>query len=142
MRSCPLCGNSENKLKIKESEFLVSECASCGFIYLVNPPDESVIYEDYYNIEFAAGDYNGNSKFDYLNRIHEINIQRVTLLKNTVNNLENLKLLDIGCGSGLFLKSCADAGINGTGIDVSNNALTFARESFGLDVSEKTVDDV
>lgn len=142
MRSCPLCGNSENKLKIKESEFLVSECASCGFIYLVNPPDESVIYEEYYNIEFTAGDYNGNSKFDYLNRIHGINTQRVTLLKNTVNNLEKLKLLDIGCGSGLFLKSCNDAGINGTGIDVSKTALAFARDSFGLDVSAKSVDEL
>ncbi|MCI0474422.1 MAG: class I SAM-dependent methyltransferase [Ignavibacteria bacterium] len=142
MRSCPLCGNTENRLKTKEKEFLVSECASCGFVFLVNPPDASVIYEDYYNIEFTAGDYNGNSKFDYLNRIHGINTQRVALLKNTVNNIENQKLLDIGCGSGLFLKSCSDAGINGTGIDVSKTALAFARGSFGLDVSAKSVDEL
>jgi 2-polyprenyl-3-methyl-5-hydroxy-6-metoxy-1,4-benzoquinol methylase len=140
MRPCPLCGNSENKLKIKEADFLVSECASCGFIYLVNPPDESEIYEDYYKIEFSAEDYSGNSKYDFLNRIFEINTQRVSLLKNILINFDDIKLLDIGCGSGLFLKSCKDAGINGTGIDVSNNALTFAHESFGLDVSDKTVD--
>jgi 2-polyprenyl-3-methyl-5-hydroxy-6-metoxy-1,4-benzoquinol methylase len=142
MQPCPLCGNTENRLKIKEKEFLVSECASCGFVFLVNPPDESEIYEDYYKIEFTAEDYGGNSKYDFLNRIFEINTQRVSLLKNSINNFENIKLLDIGCGSGLFLKSCKDAGINGTGIDVSNNALTFARESFGLDVSAKSVDEL
>ncbi|MCU0372730.1 MAG: class I SAM-dependent methyltransferase [Ignavibacteria bacterium] len=142
MRPCPLCGNNENKLKIKEAEFLVSECAACGFIYLVNPPEEKEIYEDYYKIEFTAKDYDGTSGPDYLNRIYDINTQRVKHLKSTINNFEDLKLLDIGCGSGLFLKSCGDAGIKGTGIDVSNNALTFARESFGLDVSGKSVNEL
>lgn len=142
MRSCPFCGNNENKLKIKESEFLISECASCGFIYLVNPPDESVIYEEYYQIEFTAGAYSGKSGIDYLDRIYEINKQRVALLKNSASAYGNNTLLDIGCGSGLFLKSCSDAGITGTGIDVSKTALAFARDSFGLDVSNKTVDDL
>lgn len=142
MRPCPNCKCSENTLRIKEEEFLVVRCNSCGLTYLLNPPDESEIYEDYYQIEFKGDDYRKDSSFAHLREIFEINSQRVELIKKLASLSEDFKILDIGCGSGLFLKSCKDAGINGAGIDVSNNALNFARNEFGLDVYNKSTEDL
>jgi len=142
LRPCPNCKSRENTLRIKEEEFLVVRCKSCGLTFLLNPPDESIIYEDYYQIEFKGDDYSEDSSFAHLREIYEINEQRTGLIKKIVNGSENFKLLDIGCGSGLFLKSCKDAGLQGEGIDVSNNALNFARDEFGLNVYNKTTEDL
>ncbi len=142
MRVCPNCKSSENRLRIKEKEFLVVECNSCGLVYLLNPPDESVIYEDYYQIEFKGTDYRGDSNYPHLREIFEINKQRTELIKEITKGKADLSLLDIGCGSGLFLKSCKDEGINGEGIDVSNTALGFAGNEFGLSVYNKRVEEL
>jgi 2-polyprenyl-3-methyl-5-hydroxy-6-metoxy-1,4-benzoquinol methylase len=142
MRVCPNCKSNEHKLKITEKEFLIVECNSCGLVFLLNPPDESVIYEDYYQIDFTGKDYSEDSNFPHLRDIFEINRQRTELIKELTNNKNDLKLLDIGCGSGLFLKSCKDEGINGEGIDVSNTALGFAKNEFGLTVYNKPIDEL
>ncbi len=142
MRPCPNCKSRENTLKIKEEEFLIVRCKSCGLTFLLNPPDESVIYEDYYQIEFKGDDYREDSPFAHLREIYEINEQRTEFIKKFASLAEDFKILDIGCGSGLFLKSCKDVGIQGEGIDVSGNALKFARDEFGLNVYNKTTDDL
>jgi 2-polyprenyl-3-methyl-5-hydroxy-6-metoxy-1,4-benzoquinol methylase len=142
MRVCPNCKSNEHRLRIKEKEFLIGECNSCGLVFLLNPPDESVIYEDYYQIEFKGKDYNESSNFPHLKKIFEINNQRTALIKELTNDKKNLSVLDIGCGSGLFLKSCRDEGFTCEGIDVSNTALKFARDEFGLTVYNKPVDEL
>lgn len=151
MRACPNCGNKEYKTKIREKEFVIGECELCGLTYLLNPPDEKEIYEDYYTIEFRGEDYRKDSPYEHLTEIFEINRQRVAFIQSlagkhfktksqTVNT--GFTLLDIGCGTGLFLKSCTDAGFSVSGIDVSMNALNFARENYNLEVSSKTLDDL
>lgn len=142
MRVCPNCKSKENKLRIKENDFLIVRCRSCGLTFLLNPPDESVIYEDYYQIEFKGDDYNKDSRFQHLKEIFEINKQRTSLLKILSQRFNDLNILDIGCGSGLFLKSCKDAGFNCEGVDVSRTAIEFAKTEYGLNVSNKSVDDL
>lgn len=139
MRNCPNCKSERYREKIKEGDFIIVKCLTCSLIYLLNPPDEKEIYEEYYRIKYEGKDYRKDSPLEFLSEIFEINSQRVKFLKELMKGKE-FKLLDIGCGTGLFLKSCTDNGFNVTGIDVSSNALTFAKENFGLDVSSKTLD--
>ena len=141
MRACPNCGNITYKEKMREKNFVIVSCIECGLVYLLNPPDEKEIYEEYYKIEFTKDDYRSDSGVEILKEIFEINSQRVKLIKALAEK-PDFKLLDIGCGSGLFLKSCTDAGFRVSGIDVSENALKFARESFGLDVHNKSIGDI
>lgn len=142
MRVCPNCKSNEHKISIKEKDFLIVECKSCGLVFLLNPPDESVIYEDYYQIEFNGIDYSEDSNFPHLREIFEINKQRTSLIKELTKEKKDINILDIGCGSGLFLKSCKDEGLNGEGIDVSNTALAFAKDEFGLTVYNKRVEEL
>ncbi|HCN37520.1 MAG TPA: hypothetical protein DIS94_07415, partial [Bacteroidetes bacterium] len=73
-----------------------------------------------------------------LKEIFAINSQRkIEILKFKNSG----SLLDVGCGSGLFLKSVSDV-FNVSGIDVSKKSINFAREEFGLDVSNKSLDDL
>lgn len=142
MRSCPYCNSEKYKEKIKEGKFVIVKCVSCDFIYLLNPPDEKEIYEEYYKIEYKGEDYKKDSNFEFLSEIYEINEQRVYFLKKLLKERKDFKLLDIGCGSGLFLKACVDNGFKVYGIDLSINAINFAKESFNLDVSNKSLEDL
>ncbi len=142
MRPCPNCYSRENTLRIREEDFLIVRCKSCGLTFLLNPPDESAIYEDYYRIEFKGADYREDSPLGHLREIFEINEQRTAFIKRFEEGFDDFRLLDVGCGSGLFLKSCKDAGLRGEGIDVSSNALKFARDEFGLEVFKKTTDEL
>lgn len=139
MRNCPNCNSSEYNLYLTEGDFKIVKCSKCSLVYLLNIPDESEIYEDYYKIEFSKDDYAKDSRYPHLAEIYAINDQRLYYLKKL-----KIKgsLLDIGCGSGLFLKTAGDYGFNAEGIDVSQTALTFAKESFKLKVSDEKIEDL
>ncbi|HCA41805.1 MAG TPA: hypothetical protein DEP28_00975 [Bacteroidetes bacterium] len=138
MRRCPICDSDDYVFELKEKEFILVKCKNCSLIYLQNPPDESEIYEDYYEIEYNGKDYNEKSNYPLLKEIFAINSQRkIEILKFKNSG----SLLDVGCGSGLFLKSVSDV-FNVSGIDVSKKSINFAREEFGLDVSNKSLDDL
>jgi len=138
-RPCPYCGGTENKIKLTEEKFEIVECSACSFVFLLNPPADDEIYEKYYQIEFKPEDYKSDSAFPHLSDIYTINQRRVEFIKKLC---PSGRLLDIGCGSGLFMKSVSGAWYDCYGIDVSQTALNFARNGFGLKVDSKTTDDL
>lgn len=58
--------------------------------------------------------------------LHEINPLRLDWIRQRVN-LQNLRVIDIGCGGGILAESMADAGANVTGIDMAEGPLAVAR---------------
>ena len=122
-----------------EGDFKIVKCSGCGLVYLRNVPEENEIYEDYYEIKFRKYDYSIESKYDYLAEIYAINQQRLCCLKKFK---KEGKLLDVGCGSGLFMKTASDQNYDVYGIDVSNKALSFARDEFKLNVQQKSLNDL
>lgn len=58
--------------------------------------------------------------------LHEMNPVRLKFVQDKVN-LNNQKLLDIGCGGGIFTESAAQAGAKVTGIDLSEDLLEVAK---------------
>lgn len=137
MRFCPNCNYQSYKKVLKEDHFEIVKCLKCGLIYLYNPPDEKELYEKYYDIGFKLQDYSVDSKFEYLAEIYLINRQRLKFFKE---NGFNGKILDIGCGSGLFLKTLSESYNDIEGVDVSHKALDFARKEFFLNVSGKSIE--
>lgn len=137
MRNCPNCSSNIHSIIITEGVLKIARCRSCGLVYLLNPPEEKEIYEDYYSVEFGKEDYSHESEFGHLREIYAINRQRVNKLKSVSGSGKSL--LDIGCGTGLFMKTASESGFETYGIDISNNALRFAREEFGLNAEKKSV---
>lgn len=50
-------------------------------------------------------------------------------------------LLDVGCGSGLFMREMRDLGWDVTGIEPDYRAACIAREDFGLDVYQSSIEE-
>tara|TARA_A100001011_G_scaffold29404_1_gene28510 strand:+ start:100 stop:828 length:729 start_codon:yes stop_codon:yes gene_type:complete len=78
--------------------------------------------------------WNPEGKFKPLHRFNPIRIQYIKdniinhfRLKNKINPLKNINLLDIGCGGGLLSEPMSKLGANVTGIDASEKNINVAK---------------
>ena len=72
----------------------------------------------YQPIEFIKGKLMSKSKYDFNSTIQGINKWNFIIRKNLPKNLEELKILDLGCASGLFSMACAREGAKVIGLEL------------------------
>lgn len=140
LKSCPVCDASETRLFLECKDYTVSqetfkivECAACGFKFTNPRPDENKL-GDYYKSENYISHSNTNKGF--INSAYQA-VRKYTLLqklKLISKFYKTGKLLDIGCGTGEFLKTFKDAKWETTGIEPSEDARKMAIQNYGLDV--------
>lgn len=59
--------------------------------------------------------------------LHEINPLRLSFIMEQCNGLQDLKVLDVGCGGGILAEAMSTAGATVTGIDMADASLQVAR---------------
>lgn len=70
--------------------------------------------------------------------LHAMNPARINFIKDLAskhfppNGLQNLKVLDVGCGGGIVCEPLARLGVNVLGIDASDRAIAVAKEHAAL----------
>jgi SAM-dependent methyltransferase len=138
MRPCPRCSGRDYQRKYLVDLLEVVRCTKCGLVYLINPPQDSALYETYHARSLGnPEDYCESSQNERIGELFWINQQRIRVI-------EQLKpqgrLLDIGCGQGFFLKTAQDHGYTAHGIDVSEIAVTHAKTAFGVSASVSSLD--
>ena len=139
-RPCPSCGSTDASVRFLEPPFRVLRCHGCSLVYLGNPPDDGEIYEQYYESPAAdAALYRSNSSDPAVAELFAINGQRIEWIRRSK---PSGTLLDIGCGRGTFLKTARDHGFTVEGIDISERAVAYATQAFGLTANVSTVDDL
>lgn len=100
------------------------KCRNCHLIY-VNPIEKaSQINGNYSEMK------NGDVSIVRANRLRATKAQ-VKLIRKYKNNT---KLLDVGCGEGFFLFNASKAGYITKGVELSHDAVEYAKKEFGLDV--------
>ena len=140
IRPCPCCGSGKSHAKFLEPPFVVVKCPDCSLVYLGNPPNESSIYEEYYDSpEPDVRDYSLNSRSPSLSEAFAINTQRIQCLKR---HASGGRLLDVGCGRGFFLKTAHELGFDVSGIDISSRAVEFARRVLNLSAEVCAMDEL
>lgn len=68
-------------------------------------------------------------------------LQRLGIFRR-LTGLGSGRILEVGCGSGLFLQELALAGYDVEGVDISATDVTYARERLGLRAFEGAVQDL
>ena len=139
---CPLCKGIQIESayvlnRIKREDFPVVNCNDCGTFFLYPEPSESVLKDSY------SEKYHGSREKKFMGIIQRIRISEVNrryrLCKKRLP--QNGKVLDIGCGEGLFIEKFRKHGSNVVGIEVSDIADQRSSKK-GLQVIKGTFETV
>ena len=139
---CPVCtGDGERRYQL--TDYDVHRCRACGQQYIWPLPDEATVRELFRRL------YTGNappmpelaSYYDFCFDTGPTN-PLVQLYERWLAALEQHRrpgrLLDIGCGTGLFLHVARRRGWETLGVDECEEALAFGREQLDLDLRAGT----
>ncbi len=128
---CDLCGTPGPAFLLEEKGYTVCQCTRCRLVF-VNPQPQRALGED-------AGHFADEDWFDVAERtaresapIWDDGLQRLAERADGPG-----RLLDVGCGHGFFLQRARERGWAVEGIDVSAEALTYARGSLGLEALQQ-----
>ena len=133
--ACNLCGGETADHLFTKFGFDLVRCRGCGLAFVGNPPGEEAVKAFY----TAQADYHGelldpgHPSFD---RMRGVARQHVSFLKRSRPDLTSLRVLDVGCSSGLFLDEARAAGAIPFGAELSPDTARFAASHFGLDIHQ------
>ena len=142
--NCPICCKETSKLwsnttwkwPISTQEFQLAVCSYCESIFCTprpNPEQLKMNYEKFY-------EYDWYEKVSFLKKIQ--GWHRWQRVKKWVgkNTKEQRRILDIGCGHGMFLFWAKKAGWDHLGIDYPSLATCHAKEKFGFKIIESDIE--
>ncbi|MFA6216184.1 MAG: glycosyltransferase [Candidatus Omnitrophota bacterium] len=124
---CQICGGYA--FKVKEDSgggYKVLQCLGCQFACVRPLPPDELLQVNY------AQDY-------YKPWITQQRQSRITMWQNRLKQLNSVvskkgKLLDVGCGDGLFLETARNAGWRVFGTEFSSYAVSYIKEKYGIKV--------
>lgn len=131
---CPACGGEIfRKLFSKKSrDFWL--CSSCGLQKQHPLPSDAELFE-YYETSYRSGMYEDFADAGNLKNMTARQRLRELRRKTNVSG----KWLDVGTSTGNFVKALLDDGVDAEGIELSETAVSVAREH-GLPVRAGTID--
>ncbi len=136
---CPMCGGTDASLRYRITRFEVLACRACTLVYLWPQPSPEEIRAMFATL-YTTGEGSVPELRDYYGYCYEDAPSNplVQQYERWLDALERVRapgrLLDIGCGTGLFLAVARRRGWQPFGIDDCIEATSHAREHFKLDV--------
>lgn len=115
----------------KHVSFKIVKCLDCGLIF-TNPLSETGIGRTYHNVNPREA-----AKEEYLRRIRGFHyaLEEITnIVEKRCQKLDEVKILDIGCGCGAFLDIARIFGFQGYGIEASKAQANYAKDELYLNV--------
>ena len=136
LSSCPICGSSDihpsltaRDQAVSGEEFEINECRACSARFTQNIPGPASIGKYYRSPGYIS---HTDTREGIVNKLYHA-IRRITLVqkKKLVEKATGLKkgmLLDVGAGTGLFVRTMQQAGWNATGLEPDEIAREKGKE--------------
>lgn len=119
-------------------DFNVGRCIDCGLVFVLDPPPDEAI-EDQYESKPTPQSYLDMRRPDDPIRLQVLDRIRQRL---GVDGTATPTLFDVGAGAGDFVQIALDNGFDATGNDISPEAITYASQRFGIDLTDKMLDEL
>jgi len=136
--SCNLCGSNLKKLyyKINLNDILIDivRCKECGLVYRNNELKGKEAEKLYSKDFFEQGYTDKNNQERLIKAGHE-------LLKEIAKYHSRGKILDVGAGTGCYLKAAKEEGWEEFGVELSSYATEFAKKKFCLEIFNGKLED-
>ncbi len=136
---CLVCDRPDPRLRYRITHFRVYQCRDCGLVYLWPQMTEDEVREMFTRL-YTEGEGSVPELKTYYEFTYEDAPSNplVQLYESWLDRMEARqrpgRLLDVGCGTGLFLAVARRRGWEPYGIDDCAEATTHARDHFGLEV--------
>jgi 2-polyprenyl-3-methyl-5-hydroxy-6-metoxy-1,4-benzoquinol methylase len=151
LAKCLICGSDNLNKELSCKDYVASgemfdlyRCGQCSFLFTNPRPDNNEIGRYYQSERYVshAGDKQG---FSFIYRVYDV--VRDFSIKSKLSLIKKYhssgKLMDLGCGLGYFLNGVhLDKTFDATGVDISEDAISYVKNRFGLEVyKEQDLDD-
>ncbi len=123
MKVCPSCGSRENLPLIAVKKWIIARCSNCGLAFTKLQARYDL---EKFNRSYYSEDYLSN----YENRQDALVKRFLKRLKDTETIKKGGKLLDVGCSTGLFLRTVQKYSKYKWklfGIDINRSSIRFAK---------------
>jgi SAM-dependent methyltransferase len=139
-RRCYIC-NGRCTSSVQQGQYEYETCEDCLTAQLTLIPSEENLRDFYDRYHRTAED--GGSYIAFESRMQADFPWKVKMVRQVASAKSpggQIRLLDVGCGKGYFLKEAASAGFEAMGIDISRSAVTFARDTLGVKAESGQLD--
>ena len=141
---CPICGSTQlsDDFRVKDytvsaEQFQLVTCQECTLRFTQDVPTAGDISHYYQSDDYIS--HTDTSK-GFINRLyHTVRrrmLRRKRRLVEQVTGLHGGNILDVGSGTGAFLREMKVAGWKTTGLEPDAGARRIARENQGMDLEE------
>ncbi len=128
---CPVCNTALNSSTARFKLRSYFKCRSCKTVYLLSFKKEKKVYEkDYFNKEYY--EQYGKTYVEDFEKIKKMSYNRILRILKLIKRSESLRVLDVGCAYGPFLKACKDMGLESSGLDISTDAVNYVENKLKL----------
>ena len=146
LNNCPVCQSQTLKetltvkdYTVSQEEFKIVTCKKCGFRFTNPRPDGDAIGE-YYKAESYIS--HTNTSKGLISKIYQ-EVRKFTL-KGKLNLINRLspkkgKLLDVGCGTGMFLDVARENGWKVNGIEPDAGARAIAEKTNQIKINDEVL---
>lgn len=132
--NCPVCKGTDfahfltcKDYTVSQESFNIVSCKACSFKFTNPRPLDSEIGKYYKSEDYVS---HSDTKKGLINRLYHM--VRTRTLKQKLDLISSYvsrgTILDYGCGTGMFLKTCADAGWESFGFEPDLDAKKLAEE--------------
>lgn len=130
---CLVCGSDRRESQWRAHAVLLFECLDCGHHYFERMPRNlGEVYEGQSYLEQSKSSYLSN--LDY--RLRRFAAERLAILAANKPFIAGQRLLDVGCGTGWFLRAAKERGYDVSGFEFSSALARFTAGSVGCSVHD------
>lgn len=135
---CYLCGSKKSTPFLKADGFNHVMCDECNLVY-VNPRLREDLIEDFYMSEAYTFMFENMLIESIGYRLNVVANRKVSAVKEYIE-VDQPKLLDVGCGIGEFAHIAQKEGWDVEAIEFNARAAAYARENLGIKVHKKSLE--
>ena len=128
IEKCPFCGELNIPyMRFPDRNYYRCSCSSV--IYMERFTDDNTDYGKNYFFDDYKKQYGKTylDDFDNIKKMSDIRVKIIQKYKKTGS------LLDVGCAYGPFLKASSEAGFISSGMDISEDAVTYVKNILDID---------